>query len=75
MSVVNADDHYGGGSFVVDPTGEVVARADAFGEELLLAEVRECEVRRARTRWPLLRDEKPEMVLRELERLLREEPR
>jgi predicted amidohydrolase len=64
---------YGGRSFLADPSGEIVAAADAVEEELLIVSINERELRRARTRWPLLRDERPEMVLRELERLLRED--
>jgi len=64
---------YGGGSFVMGPAGEVLAKADPVEEGLIVAEICERETRRARTRWPLLRDERPELVLRELERLLRDE--
>jgi len=62
--------HFGGGSFLADPTGAVTARAEPLEEALLMAELDDLEVRRARIRWPLLRDERPETVLREIERLV-----
>jgi predicted amidohydrolase len=63
--------HFGGGSFLADPTGAVTARAQPLAEDLLVAEMDDLEVRRARIRWPMLRDERPEVVLREIERLVR----
>jgi predicted amidohydrolase len=53
-----------GGSELVDPYGRTVAKAALFKEELLLAEMEEGLVRRARTASPLLRDEKLDMDAR-----------
>ena len=61
---------YSGGSFAVDPMGEVLAEASEGSEELLMVEVRTDRLREARTAYPLLRDERPHLVGRELERLL-----
>lgn len=61
-----------GGSLVVDPYGCVVARGKPFDEDLVIAEIDFDLVRRARTQIPLLRDEKIELTLRELERISRE---
>jgi predicted amidohydrolase len=63
---------YSGGSFAVDPAGEVIAEAGAEREEMLLVDVLPDRLREARTFTPLLRDERPHLVSRELDRLLRE---
>lgn len=60
-----------GGSLVVDPCGNVVARGKNFDEDLVIAEIDLDLVRRARAQVPLLRDEKIELTLRELERVSR----
>jgi predicted amidohydrolase len=61
-----------GGSLVVDPYGNIVARGKMHDEDLVVAEVDFDLVRRARAQSPLLRDEKIELTLRELERISRE---
>lgn len=60
-----------GGSLVVDPYGNIVAKGKPFDEDLVIAEIDFDQVRRARTQVPLLRDEKIELTLRELERVAR----
>jgi predicted amidohydrolase len=59
-----------GGSTVFDPDGRLVAQAPYNDEALTLAELDLAQLRRTRTRLPLLRDERPEVVARELERIL-----
>lgn len=61
--------NFGGGSRVVSPTGDVVARAGREDEELVLAEVELEQIRRARTFFPLMGDEKLDLVHRELTRI------
>lgn len=61
-----------GGSQVVDPAGDVVCEAPLLDEGLFTVEVELDEVRRERTALPLLRDERPEFVARQLERISRE---
>ena len=61
--------HFPGGSMVVDPFGKVVAQAKYFEEDLLLYEIDLEEVRRARLFTPVLRDERVELTLRELQRI------
>jgi predicted amidohydrolase len=61
-----------GGSLVVDPYGNVIARGKQFDEDLVMAEIDFDLVRRARAQVPLLRDEKIELTQRELERIARE---
>ncbi len=58
-----------GGSMVVAPNGEVIAEAAVLEEQLLVTQIHLASVRRARFQTPLFRDERPELVLRELKRL------
>ena len=58
-----------GGSVVFDPHGELVARGPYHEESLLIAELDLHQLHRARTRLPLLRDERTELVQRELIRI------
>jgi NAD+ synthase (glutamine-hydrolysing) len=60
-----------GGSSVTAPNGMVVASAPLLNEALLGADIERSALRRARATLPLLRDEKLELVLRELERIRR----
>jgi predicted amidohydrolase len=62
-----------GGSQVIDPSGEVVYEAPLLEEGLFIAEIDTADLRRERISLPLLRDERPEFVLRQLERLVREQ--
>ena len=45
-----------GQSFLADPSGQVVVRASASREEVIVAEVDFAKVEEARTHWPFLRD-------------------
>lgn len=58
-----------GGSTIYDPDGRQIARAAYNDESLTLAEIDLAQLRRTRTRLPLLRDENPQMVQRELARI------
>ena len=62
-----------GGSQVIDPAGEVRFEAPLLDEGLFVTEIDLDDVRRERVALPLLRDERPEFVLRQLERLVREQ--
>ena len=61
-----------GGSEVVGPAGETLFQAPLHDEGLFFAEVDLGQVRRERIALPLLRDERPEVVLHQLQRLVRE---
>ena len=61
-----------GGSEVIGPAGTEVFAAPLFDEGLYLAEIDLDEVRRERVSMPLLRDERPETILRQLERIVRQ---
>lgn len=69
---VGSEDGYSfwGGSVVFDPSGEIVAQAPYHEEALLVADLDLAELRRVRERLPLLRDERPELTLRTLRRIL-----
>ncbi len=61
-----------GGSEVIAPSGEPMAKAEYLSEQILIAEIDPAEVRRARMVNPLRRDERLDVTLRELERVKRE---
>lgn len=61
-----------GGSEVVAPSGETLFSAPLFDEGLYLVDLELGDVRRERIGLPLLRDERPELHLRELRRILAE---
>jgi predicted amidohydrolase len=61
-----------GGSQVIEPSGDVAFAAPLLEEGLFVVELDLKNVRRERVALPLLRDERPEFVLRQLERINRE---
>jgi predicted amidohydrolase len=61
-----------GGSEVIGPGGEAVFSAPLFDEGLHFVDIELGDVRRERIGLPLLRDERPELHLRELRRILAE---
>ena len=65
--------NFWGGATLYDPNGDLVARGPMLDEALTLAEVDLGELRRARLRLPLLSDERPELVQRELNRILQKD--
>jgi predicted amidohydrolase len=60
-----------GGSEVIDPAGQTLFRAPLHEDGLFTVDVDLDDLRRERLALPLLRDERPELVLRQLERLVR----
>jgi predicted amidohydrolase len=61
-----------GGSEVISPSGEALFTAPLFDEGLFFVDVELGDVRRERIGLPLLRDERPELHVRELRRILAE---
>jgi predicted amidohydrolase len=61
-----------GGSEVIAPSGETIFTAPLFDEGLHFVDIELGDVRRERISLPLLRDERPELHLRELRRILAE---
>ncbi|MFP4324170.1 MAG: nitrilase-related carbon-nitrogen hydrolase [Anaerolineales bacterium] len=62
---------FGGGSNIIGPDGEVVARCPDFEPAVQHQHIDLNDLRRTRARLPLLRDERPDITLRELTRVLR----
>jgi predicted amidohydrolase len=60
---------FGGGSVAVDPFGRILASLPPLDEGLEVVELGSEVLRRARTAYPLLRDDDLELVRRELERI------
>lgn len=60
-----------GGSEVIAPTGAEIFGAPLHDEGLFLADIETADLRRERIATPLLRDERPEVQLRQLERIVR----
>jgi predicted amidohydrolase len=61
-----------GGSEVIGPSGAAVFSAPLYDEGLYTCEIDPGDVRRERIGLPVLRDERPELQLRELERIVSE---
>lgn len=61
-----------GGSEVISPDGATIFQAPLLDEGLFLVDLDLAELRRERIAVPLLRDERPEIVLRQLERIVSE---
>lgn len=62
--------NFWGGSTIFDPNGDLVVRAPDFTDSLTVTEVDLNQLHRTRARLPILRDERTNLVQRELERML-----
>jgi len=62
--------NFWGGSTIFDPDGKLVVRAPDFATDLSVAEIDLDQLNRTRARLPILRDERTNLVQRELERIL-----
>ncbi len=65
---------FAGGSFIYAPGGRLLARAAEVEPDLLIQTIDLEAVREARRKWTFKRDEKPEVILRSLENILRVPP-
>jgi predicted amidohydrolase len=63
---------FAGGSFVYNPMGKLLAKASSVDEELVFVDIDLEEIRSSRKKWPYKRDDKPEIILHALERIVRE---
>jgi len=61
--------NFWGGATVYDPDGKLVAKAPYNQEGITIAELDLNQLRRTRVRLPVLRDERSEVVLKELQRI------
>jgi len=62
--------NFWGGSTVFGPDGKLVAQAPYFEESLLIATLDLGALRRVRVQLPLLRDERPDLLYKELRRMV-----
>lgn len=62
--------NFWGGSSVVDPNGEFLTHGLYFDEALITQDIDLNQIHRTRSRLPLLRDERPHLIQRELTRIL-----
>lgn len=62
--------NFWGGATINDPNGELVIQGPYFEEALICAEIDLNQLRRTRTRLPLLRDERTNLIRNELDRIL-----
>ncbi|HET9912160.1 MAG TPA: nitrilase-related carbon-nitrogen hydrolase [Anaerolineales bacterium] len=62
--------HFWGGATVNDPNGELLAQGPYFDEALTMVELDLNQLRRTRARLPLLRDERTNLTMSELQRIL-----
>ncbi|MGH2476714.1 MAG: nitrilase-related carbon-nitrogen hydrolase [Candidatus Limnocylindrales bacterium] len=61
-----------GGSEVISPTGAALLSAPLYDEGLFSVDIATADIRRERIGLPLLRDERPELQVRELTRIIAE---
>lgn len=64
---------FGGAATLFGPDGRLLAKGPQHEEALTVATVDLAQIRRTRERLPLLRDERPELLRRELSRILEED--
>jgi NAD+ synthase (glutamine-hydrolysing) len=62
---------FAGGSFIYGPSGDLLARAADLDEEVLTRDIDLGEIGRIRRKWTFKRDERPEIILHSLERIVR----
>lgn len=61
---------FAGGSFIFNPFGKCLVQAPYFERNVLVHELDLDEIRRARKSWPFKRDDKPEVILHALKRIV-----
>jgi len=61
---------FAGGSFAFSPAGRILARASNSEEEVLFIDLDLEEIREARKKWTFRRDDRPEIILQALERIV-----
>lgn len=62
--------NFWGGSTIVDPNGDLMVQAPYFEETLIIQALDLNQLRRTRSRLPLLRDERSDLMLHELTRIV-----
>lgn len=64
---------FAGGSFIFDPSGRLLLKAPPLEEKLLYANLRLGDLQEVRKKWPFKRDDRPELILHALERIVRQD--
>jgi predicted amidohydrolase len=62
---------FAGGSYIFNPGGLLIARASYLEREFFTQEIDLSEIRQARKRWPYKKNDKPEIILEALQRIVR----
>lgn len=63
--------HFAGGSFIFNPMGELIAQASYLDQDFLIQKINLADIREARKKWPYKRDDRPEIILESLKRIIR----
>jgi predicted amidohydrolase len=63
--------HFAGGSFIYNPAGKLIAKAPYLDQDFLLYEINLEEIREVRKKWPFKRDDRPEIILEALNRIVK----
>ncbi|MEP7285176.1 MAG: nitrilase-related carbon-nitrogen hydrolase [Chloroflexota bacterium] len=66
--------NFWGGSTIIDPDGDIIAEGPMHEEALIIQNIDLNQLRRTRTRLPLLRDERPSLIAGELARIMQATP-
>ena len=62
---------FAGGSFIYNPAGNLIARASYVDEDFLVADIDPGEIKALRKKWLYKRDDKPEIILEALKRIVK----
>ncbi len=62
---------FAGGSFIYNPAGNLIARAPYVDEDFLVADIDPGEIKALRKKWLYKRDDKPEIILEALKRIVK----
>jgi predicted amidohydrolase len=62
---------FAGGSFIYNPAGNLFALASYVDEDYLVADIDLEEIKTFRKKWPYKRDDKPEIILESLKRIVK----
>jgi len=63
--------HFAGGSFIYNPMGQLVAKASYLDKDFLIQEINLDDIREVRKKWPYKRDDRPEVILEALKRIIK----
>jgi predicted amidohydrolase len=61
---------FAGGSFIYNPLGELVAQAPYLDKDFLVQDIDLDDIRQARKKWPYKRDDRPEVILESLKKIV-----